>query len=259
MILMRDKKVEELQKAIKYDPDDVEAYYLLGEHYRNERLYDEAIRVYEKILKKDPGHYGAHRGLSLIYETSQSHRDIDRAIEEWGKCKRGGDLTEQARMHIQRLKEAKGRWDYSYHKEIDGKPAITLSDGALRSDIDNLTGEEFESLIGELLTKMGYGVETTKKTGDGGIDLIVYNQQPIVGGKYIVQCKRYAPDNHVGVVPVRELFGVMHAENANKGIVITTSYFTRQAKEFAEDKARGLIELIDRDRLVGLIGEHLKT
>ena len=257
--MIKNKKIEELQKAIKYNPDDLEAYYLLGEHYRNERLYNEAIKTYERILKKDPEHYGAHRGLSLIYETSQSHRDINRALQEWEKCKRGGELTDQARSHIGRLKEANDRGDYNHHKEIEESPIITLSEETSELDIDALTGEQFEDLIEELLKRMGYRVETTKRTGDGGIDLIVYNQEPIARGKYIVQCKRYTQDNHVGVVPVRDLFGVVHAEKANKGIIITTSYFTRGSKEFADDKAHGLIELIDRDRLFELMKGQLKN
>ena len=38
---------------------------------------------------------------------------------------------------------------------------------------------------------MGFYVETTKASGDGGIDLIVYNNQSILSGKYIIQCKWY--------------------------------------------------------------------
>ena len=230
--MVRDKKIKELKDAIEYDPDDLEAYFLLGEYYRNERLYDDAIRIYGRIIKKDGEHYAAHRGLALIYETSQRHQDIDHALQEWGKCKQGDELSAQARMHISKLQEAKGRWDYSHHKELAGSPKVTLSEKASGFDLDALSGEEFEDFIEELFKRMGYRVETTKRSGDGGIDLIVHNQQPVAAGKYIVQCKRYSQDNRVGAVPVRDLFGVVHAEKANKGIMITTSYFTRASNSF---------------------------
>lgn len=112
---------------------------------------------------------------------------------------------------------------------------------------------EFEKIISDLLERMGFDVTRTKSTGDGGIDVIAINEQPIISGKYVVQCKRYATGNNVGEPVIRELYGVMHAENANKGILITTSEFTRQARSFAADKQ---IELIDGNTLTGLLSKY---
>lgn len=50
---------------------------------------------------------------------------------------------------------------------------------------------DFEYLCKELLDKMGFETETTKISGDGGIGSTAYNHQPILSGKYIIQCKRY--------------------------------------------------------------------
>ncbi len=112
---------------------------------------------------------------------------------------------------------------------------------------------EFENLVKFLLTKMGFNASTTKASGDGGIDIIALNEQPIVGGKYVIQCKRYASGNNIGEPTIRELFGVMHAENANKGILITTSDFSKQAVIFAQDKA---IELINGNELMKLFAKY---
>lgn len=120
--------------------------------------------------------------------------------------------------------------------------------------LQSLEPTEFENLVSTLLVQMGFNVSTTKASGDGGIDIVAINEQPIVGGQYIVQCKRYATGNNVGEPAIRDLFGVMHSENANKGILITTSDFTRQAILFAEDKA---IELINGSKLLSLIDEHI--
>lgn len=112
---------------------------------------------------------------------------------------------------------------------------------------------EFENLVTTLLIKMGFDAATTKASGDGGIDIIATNEQPIVGGKYVVQCKRYATGNNIGEPIVRELFGVMMHENANKGILIATSEFTRQAVSFAQNKA---IELINGNTLMQLLNQY---
>src|SRR4030042_6996045 len=119
--------------------------------------------------------------------------------------------------------------------------------------IQSLDPIEFENLVKALLIKMGFNATTTKASGDGGIDIIAINEQPIIGGKYVIQCKRYATGNNIGEPVVRELYGVMHAENANKGILITTSDFSRQAINFDQDTA---IELINVKFLLSLLNKH---
>lgn len=118
--------------------------------------------------------------------------------------------------------------------------------------IDTLSGVEFERVCKRLLESMGFAVETTKASGDGGIDLIGYNSQPLLSGKYIIQCKRYA--GSVGEPIIRDLYGVVTSERANKGILITTGHFTKSAISFAENKP---IELMDGAQLKKLIVQYL--
>ena len=117
------------------------------------------------------------------------------------------------------------------------------------NDINSLSGIEFENLCKNLIEKMGFSVETTKASGDGGIDLIAYNHEPVLSGKYIIQCKRYS--GGVGEPIIRDLYGVITSERANKGILMTTGYFTKSSIAFAEGKP---IELIDGE----LLGDLLK-
>ncbi|MBQ8725827.1 MAG: restriction endonuclease [Clostridia bacterium] len=121
----------------------------------------------------------------------------------------------------------------------------------LYGNINSLTGVEFEKVCQRLLEKMGFSVETTKTTGDGGIDLIAYNSQPLLSGKYIIQCKRYT--GSVGEPIIRDLYGVITSERANKGILMTSGVFTKQAQAFAEDKP---IELIDGVKLKELLENY---
>ena len=55
-------------------------------------------------------------------------------------------------------------------------------------------------------------------------------------GRYLclVECKRYCPDRPVGVSLVRSLLGVVKAKRVTQGLLVTTSRFTRDAREFAE-------------------------
>lgn len=119
------------------------------------------------------------------------------------------------------------------------------------NDINSLSGIEFENICKNLIENMGFSVETTKASGDGGIDLIAYNHEPVFSGKYIIQCKRYS--GSVGEPIIRDLYGVITSERANKGILMTTGYFTKSAIAFAEGKP---IELIDGGRLDALLKRH---
>lgn len=118
-------------------------------------------------------------------------------------------------------------------------------------DIDKLSGIEFENVCQVLVEKMGFTTQTTKASGDGGIDLIAYNHQPLLSGKYIIQCKRYA--GSVGEPIIRDLYGVIMSERANKGILMTTGHFTKSAISFAEGKP---IELIDGIKLKELLTQY---
>lgn len=124
--------------------------------------------------------------------------------------------------------------------------------------LDTLSGIEFERLVTGLLDAMGFRAGMTKASGDGGIDIVATSDRSITGGKYLFQCKRYAPGNLVGSPIVREFYGAVRADpEAVKGILITTSGFTQQALEFARQLP---IELIAGGKLRELLTEyHLNT
>ncbi len=118
-------------------------------------------------------------------------------------------------------------------------------------NINQLSGVEFEKVCQQLVENMGFETETTKASGDGGIDLIAYNHQPLLSGKYIIQCKRYS--GSVGEPIIRDLYGVVMSERANKGILMTTGTFTKSAIGFADGKP---IELIDGVVMQNLLSEY---
>jgi restriction system protein len=120
-----------------------------------------------------------------------------------------------------------------------------------RPNLMELSPAEFESLITNLFQAMGLDTKLTQPSRDGGVDCVAFDLRPILGGKVVVQAKRYK--NTVGVSAVRDLFGTMHNEGASKGILVTTSGFGKATFEFANGKP---IELITGSNLLYLLKEH---
>jgi len=104
-------------------------------------------------------------------------------------------------------------------------------------------GRTIEEEVLRVLKALGFNAEATRATADGGIDIVATRPDPLLTGKYIIQCKNWS--GPVGEPVVRDLFGVVTAERANKGILITTSRFTASAVAFAAGKP---LELIDGPR-----------
>ena len=101
-------------------------------------------------------------------------------------------------------------------------------------EVLELTPRKFEELVAELLIKEGLDVILTPASGDGGRDVLAYNNT--IAGKhlYLVECKRYSPERPVGVGLVRQLYGVLELERATAGMLVTTSNFTKGAREFRD-------------------------
>jgi len=120
-----------------------------------------------------------------------------------------------------------------------------------RPNLMELTPTEFEVLVANLFGKMGLESKLTRASRDGGVDAIAYDARPVLGGKVVIQAKRYR--NTVGVEAVRDLYGTMLNEGANKGILVTTSGYGPDAYNFSKDKP---VELIDGGGLLYLLREH---
>jgi len=120
-----------------------------------------------------------------------------------------------------------------------------------RPNLMELSPGEFEGLITNLFTKMGLETRLTQASRDGGVDCVAWDMRPIVGGKVIVQAKRYK--NTVGVSAVRDLYGTVLNEGAAKGILVTTSGYGRSAFDFIEHKP---LELVTGSNLLYLLEEH---
>jgi restriction system protein len=92
------------------------------------------------------------------------------------------------------------------------------------------------------------------KSGDGGIDGVI-DQDPLGLDRVYLQAKRYRPDAGVSEPEVRGFSGSLGAAKANKGVFVTTSYFTKPALDFAERHPLKMV-LIDGAQLTALMIRH---
>jgi len=113
--------------------------------------------------------------------------------------------------------------------------------------VASLTWQKFESLVAEGFRERGFTVmEKGGAAPDGGVDLILARGTE----RFLVQCKQWRAQQ-VPVTIVRELYGVMAAQHAAGGYVVTSGRFTKDATAFAEGRN---IELIDGKTLPALLG-----
>lgn len=118
--------------------------------------------------------------------------------------------------------------------------------------LNNMSWQEFELLVGEGFRQQGYQViENGGGGADGGVDLVLRKG----GDKFLVQCKQWKAYT-VGVTVVRELYGVMAANGAAGGFVVTSGRFTDDAKAFANGRN---ITLMDGAALFKLIKQPAGT
>ncbi|HQE83030.1 MAG TPA: DUF2034 domain-containing protein [Candidatus Hydrogenedentes bacterium] len=111
-----------------------------------------------------------------------------------------------------------------------------------------LTGHQFEKELGEIFRQLGYETTVTPASGDFGVDIRITRED---GKRAIIQCK--AHKKPIGPGPVRELFGVLTHEQADKAVLFCLGGFTQGAKDFAKGKP---IELADVN---GVIRLHKKA
>lgn len=153
----------------------------------------------------------------------------------------------------------RGLFSLARHRQSDELDAAIRRNNTdvrerLHAELREMDPRAFEGLIGRLLTALGFvDVEVTKYSGDGGIDV---RGNLTVGGitnvSTAIQVKRWA--NNVSGSTVRELRGGLNPHE--RGLIITTARFTRDAQTEAATAERAPISLVDGDALVGLRVEH---
>lgn len=134
-------------------------------------------------------------------------------------------------------------WIYLFSHEKITSSRVSLN-WANRSWWWTLDGWEFEEEVARIFRLNGYKAKVTKKTGDGGIDIIMYKDNE----KYIVQCKHY--QSPIPIEPVRALNGLREDFGADKLIMVASSGLSKAGYEFLENKP--YYTTIDLEELISM-------
>ncbi len=136
----------------------------------------------------------------------------------------------------------------SWYRRRRGQ-ALHAAAGEQDDALQGMSWGEFESLVGEYFRQRGFSaVENDRAGPDGGVDLRLRKG----ADRYLVQCKHWRA-RKVGVEPVRELYGLIAAQRAAGGFVVTSGQFTVEARRFAEGRE---VELISGELLKAAIRQQ---
>jgi restriction system protein len=101
-------------------------------------------------------------------------------------------------------------------------------------NLRSISPREFEELLADLLRDMGWDVELTKQTRDGGSDILAYLNTEVGRLLCLVEAKHYREDRKIGVELVRTLYGTLCDAQANSAMLVTSSSFSPDAKTFQQ-------------------------
>ncbi|MCS4165214.1 restriction endonuclease [Sphingobacterium sp. BIGb0116] len=105
----------------------------------------------------------------------------------------------------------------------------------------DLHHRQFEVLISEIFSNQGYKTELGKGQGDGGVDVKLFYKDGVDQTVTYVQVKKYKENLPVKLEAVAALSGIVHTENADSGIFITSSRYLPSAQKFADSKNSKII------------------
>jgi restriction system protein len=209
---------------------------------RTRRGYFEATDRGRRVLAGNPGRIDT-RFLSQFPEFEEFRKAARDAVEDTSDTT--GELVERTPDELLRVT----------HRQIENALRAELLDRLLEA-----SPTFFENTIVNLLVSMGYGGSREDagraigRSGDNGLDGVI-DQDALGLDRVYIQAKRYKLDNGVGEPDVRGFAGSLEGAKATKGVLVTTSYFTPQARAFAEKIARRIV-LVDGQQLAHLMIKH---
>jgi len=251
-------------KTFKYKFDDLmnpclRAIHALGGSGTNSEIEEEVTRLL--ALSEDEVNY-IHRGnvTKLDYLLRWARNYLKRAgiLENsargvWSLTDKGRKLKEINPKDI--IRQVASR-DATRKKRTIREPAADDQDEVeelswqdeLVELIKSMPADSFEKLSQRLLRELGFkNVEVTGRTGDGGIDgKGILNIGSIITFRVVFQCKRYKGSVSAGAV--RDFRGAVQGK-ADKGLLITTGTFTREARAEAQRDGALAIDLLDGNDL----------
>ena len=241
-----------------------------------------------RVSGKDPkGNDRYHFDLQVRWAMSQLKKagylkpTIETPNGHWGLSLKGEDLVKKLLKNIndekctdklinemkENNKKRKGirkkLSEKSENSDEEFEQILELADDEINFEEDDIEQDlekickmdpyEFERVCIKLIKSMGGDLKETKKSGDGGIDGEGFIDTGLIRFRVVLQVKRYQRGNNVNETLISAFLGAKEKFNADKGIFITTSSFSKGAIELADEKS---IKLIDGYELVPLMRKH---
>lgn len=116
-------------------------------------------------------------------------------------------------------------------------------------DLHKLHWRDFEVLLFRIFQNHGYKALLGPGRADGGVDIRLWQENPIGDILTVVQAKRYAPHQKIEPVPVQALYGVSKADGASQALFVTTSSYTPAARKFA-GRVSNELQLAEKEDIV---------
>ena len=224
---------------------------------------EQLTELREKIQRRTIHFQEASRYLAETNASTAQHSDAFLERIEANFVRRRDNLF-RSRQELKILLDSLERAiiePASTNMENTGRIVFAANKEFLRYLADNpnyiytLPPRAFGELIGGIFADLGYAVELMPATHDGGKDLILRTDANLGGTVAYVQCKQYSPIRPIGIEIVRNVYGVHQADHVNKSMIVTTSYFTNEAAEFARGLAF-LISLKNYDDIVTWLSKY---
>ena len=175
----------------------------------------------------------------------------------WSLTEKGTLMLKSGKIDSSEIRKYTQKKSKRKNKESEDTPVIESRSWReqIADRLFSLDPYAFERLAQRLLRECGFtDVEVTKKSGDGGIDGTgKLRINGVFSFNVAFQCKRYK--GQVGAPQIRDFRGSL-TTNVEKGVLITTGTFSREAKAEAASNGKRLIDLMDGEELINKLAEY---
>ena len=184
-----------------------------------------------------------NRKLIYTYDSYENnYKKYVEYIDQYTKKK------EQYFFHLKELEGFKTNEEITFLNSIaDRLRMVQGKTYRTAEEWQKMTDREFEFEIGKVYSRLGYQTQVTKRSGDGGVDVIAKKDKETI----YIQCKHYGANTHLGAPELQAFWGCCSGNGISKGVMVCTSSLTKDARSFA-NKLKGKLEIIGMKELLEL-------
>ena len=207
-----------------------------------------------------------HRGTMTFGPNGQKLLDLNRSIKpsdlreipEWKALEDARNNKSNQKTTSEELSPEESSPDDLIEQGYSQLKSDLISE--LLETIVKMDPSDFETLVLKLLAALGYGggnfqsMQGVPRGPDGGIDGRI-NEDQLGLDQIYIQAKRYT-ENSIGRPTVQSFIGAMTGGGCRKGVFVTSSTFTAEAKAYANDLRDMKLVLIDGKQLAELMIQH---